>query len=151
MNNLINEERVKHMTNMAIFEKELGPDYQPMLRYSKKEYMALHGWGGFLAGTIFFAMVYALIVLYLVGNVMDNIDTMYILLMVLAGMLTYALYIIIHVHNVRRRAAKHYRRGKRLIKELAGKYSKLNMMYEDETRQTRPLLARDIDNKPEDL
>ena len=139
------------MTSMAIFEKELGPDYQPMLRYSKKEYVALHGWGGFLAGTIFFAIIYAGIVLYMVGNVIENIDTMYILLMILAGMLAYALYIIIHVHNTRRRAAKQYRRGKRLIKELASKYSKLNVMYEDEARQTKPLLARDIDNKPEEL
>ena len=148
---MINEERVKHMTSMAIFEKELGPHYQPMLRYSKKEYIALHGWGGFLAGTIFFCAIYAAIVIYIVGNVLDNIDTMYILLIVLAGMLAYAFYIIIHVHNTRRRAAKQYRLGKRLIKELGVKYAKLNDMYEDEVRQTRPLLARDNDNESEEL
>jgi len=148
---LINEERVKHMTSMAIFEKELGPDYQPMLRYSKKEYIALYGWGGFLAGTIFFAIIYAMIVMYLVSNVIENITTMYILLLVLAGLLAYAAYIIVHVHNVRRRAAKHYRRGKRLIKELAGKYSKLNLMYEDEAQQTKPLLARNNEDTLEDM
>lgn len=145
---MINEDRVRHMTSIAIFEKELGPEYQPMLRYSKKEYVALHGWGGFLAGTLFFVAIYIGIVLYIAGNLLDNITTMYILLMILAGMLAYALYIIIHVHNTRRRAAKQYRRGKRLIKELAAKYSKLNYMYEDEARETRPLLARnkeDID------
>ena len=42
---MINEERVRHMTAMAIFEKEMGPEYQPMLKYTKKEYIALHGWG----------------------------------------------------------------------------------------------------------
>ncbi len=139
---MINEERVKHMTSMAIFEKELGPEYQPMLRYSKKEYIALHGWGGFLAGTVFFAVIYVGIVLYIAGNVLENITTMYILLMILIGLLIYALYIIVHVHNTRRRAAKQYRMGKRLIKELAAKYSKLNLMYEDEAQQTKPLLAR---------
>ncbi len=139
---MINEERVKHMTAMAIFEKELGPEYQPMLRYSKKEYIALHGWGGFLAGTIFFAVIYVAIILYIVGNVMENITTMYILLMILIGLLLYALYIIVHVHNTRRRAAKQYKMGKRLIKELARRYSKLNLMYEEEAQQTRPLLAR---------
>ena len=139
---MINEERVKHMTSMAIFEKEYGPDYQPMLRYSKKEYVALHGWGGFLAGTIFFGIIYVAIVLYIAGNVLENITTMYILLMALAGLLAYALYIIVHVHNTRRRAAKQYRRGKRLIMELASKYSRLNLMYEDEVQQTKPLLAR---------
>ncbi|WP_155950997.1 hypothetical protein [Pseudobutyrivibrio sp. MD2005] len=143
---MINEDRVRHMTSMAIFEKELGPEYQPMLRYSKKEYVALHGWGGFLTGTLFFAVIYIGIVLYIAGNVLENITTMYILLMILAGLLAYALYIIIHVHNTRRRAAKQYRKGKRLIKELANKYSKLNLMYEDEARETRPLLARNIED-----
>ena len=70
---------------------------------------------------------------------------MYILLMVLLGLLVYAFYIIIHVHNTRRRAAKNYRLGRRLIKELAVKYSRLNQMYEDEARQTKPLIARDSD------
>ena len=143
---MINEERVKHMTSMAIFEKELGPEYQPMLRYSKKEYVALYGWGGFLTGTLFFGIIYVAIIIYVAGNVLENITTMYILLMILAGMLAYALYIIIHVHNTRRRAAKQYRKGKRLIKELALRYSKLNMMYEDEARETKPLLARSTED-----
>ncbi|MBE5915249.1 MAG: hypothetical protein E7273_00230 [Pseudobutyrivibrio ruminis] len=143
---MINEERVKHMTSMAIFEKELGPEYQPMLRYSKKEYVALYGWGGFLTGTLFFGIIYVAIIIYIAGNVLENITTMYILLMILAGMLAYALYIIIHVHNTRRRAAKQYRKGKRLIKELALRYSKLNMMYEDEARETKPLLARSTED-----
>ena len=144
---MINEERVRHMTAMAIFEKEMGPEYQPMLRYSKKEYIALHGWGGFLAGTLFYGAIYAAIVLYLVSNVLENITTMYILMIALAGLLVYAAYIIIHVHTARARAAKRYKRGKRLIKELAGKYSKLNHMYENEVQQTKPLLARDYDDK----
>ena len=55
---MINEERVRHMTAMAIFEKEMGPEYQPMLKYTKKEYIALHGWGGFLAGTLIYAVVF---------------------------------------------------------------------------------------------
>ncbi len=119
-----------------------------MLRYSKKEYIALHGWGGFLAGTLFYGAIYACVVLYLVSNVIDNLSIMYILLIALAGLLGYAAYIIIHVHNTRQRAVKQYQRGKRLIKELAYSYSKLNDMYEAEEQQTKPLLARkheDID------
>ena len=142
---MINEERVKHMTSIAIFEKENGPEYQPMLKYSKKEYIALHGWGGFLAGTVIYGVIYISIILYLVSNVLEKITTVYMLLMVLAGLLVYAAYIILHVHNVRRRAAKQYKRGRRLIKELAAKYSKLNYMYEDEAQQTKPLLARQFE------
>ncbi len=144
---MINEERVRHMTSMAIFEKEHGPEYQPMMRYSKKEYIALHGWGGFLAGTIFFGAVYACIVLYLVSNVIENLNTMYLLIIALAGLLAYAAYIIIHVHGARVRAARRYKRGQRLIKELGSKYTKLTKMYENELQQTKPLLARDSDEE----
>lgn len=144
---MINEERVRHMTSMAIFEKEMGSEYQPMLRYSKKEYIALHGWGGFLAGTLFYGAIYAAIVLYLVSNVLENITTMYIMIIALAGLLVYAAYIIIHVHRARARAARRYKRGKRLVKELAGKYNKLSQMYDNEVQQTKPLLARDYDDK----
>lgn len=140
---MINEERVRHMTSMAIFEKEMGPEFQPMLRYTRKEYIALHGWGGFLAGTLFFGAIYAGIVVYLVSNVIENLTTMYLLIIALAGLLAYAAYIIMHVHGARVRAAKRYKRGKRLINELASKYSKLNNMYDEEAQQTKPLLARE--------
>ena len=140
---MINEERVRHMTAMAIFEKEMGPEYQPMLRYSKKEYIALHGWGGFVAGTLFFGAIYSGIVVYLVSNVIENLTTMYLLIIALAGLLAYAAYIIMHVHGARLRAAKRYKRGKRLIKELASNYAKLSNMYDEEAQQTKPLLARE--------
>ena len=142
---MINEERVRHMTAMAILEKEMGPEYQPMLKYTKKEYIALHGWGGFLAGTLIYGIVFALIVIYLISDAIENLNTMYMLIIALAGLLGYAAYIILHVHNVRRRAERHYRRGRRLIKELGAKYNKLNYLYEDEAQQTKPLLARDYE------
>ena len=78
------------------------------------------------------------------GSVIENLTTMYILLIALVGLLLYAAYIIMHVHNTRSRAAKKYKIGKRLIKELANQYVKLNRMYEDEEQQTKPIMARDV-------
>lgn len=140
---MINEERVKHMTRMAIFEKEKGPEYQPMLRYSRKEYIALHGWGGFFAGTIFFAALYTLFVMYLVGSVLENVTTMYVMLIGLIGLLAYAAYIIMHIYNTRRRAAKSYKRGSKLLKELRGQYETLEQMYSTEEAEETPKVVRD--------
>ncbi|MCR4694919.1 MAG: hypothetical protein K5773_06325 [Pseudobutyrivibrio sp.] len=147
---MINEERVKHMTAMAIFEKECGPEYQPMLKYSKKDYVALHGWGGFIAGTLMFWVAYGLIIIYMVGNYEKNITTMYILLITLIGVLLYAAYIIMHVYLIRKRAAKQYRIGKRLIKERANQFVKLNLMYDNEIQQTRSMLAKEFEDKNEE-
>lgn len=147
---MVNEERVIHMTRMAIFEKEKGPEYQPMLKYSKKDYIALNGWVGFFSGTVFFWAIYAAIITYLVSSVIENITAMYIVLIALVGLLGYAAYIILHVSSVRRKADKRYRRGRRMIKDLGNRYAKLHHMYESERQKTKPLLARELENIAEE-
>lgn len=139
---MVNEERVKLMTDMAIFEKENGPEYQQMLKYTKKEYVSLHGWGGFLAGTVFFWTIYAVAIIYFMGEVIENLSTMYIMLMALVGLLCYVAYIIVHVYNTRRRAKRRYKQGKRLIKELAGKYGELIELYNSEALASKPRQVR---------
>ncbi len=147
---MINEDRVKHMTRMAIFEKKMGPQYQPMLKYSRKDFVALNGWAGFLAGSLFFWACYAAVITYLISFVIENITAMYIMLIALVGLLGYAAYIILHVSAVRRKADKRYRRGRRMIKELGNRYAKLNRMYESERQKTRPLLARELEETIEE-
>ena len=154
---MISEERVKHMTRMAIFEKEKGPDYQPMLKYSKKEYIALHGWGGFFAGTLFFLIIFGGIGLYYVSSVMDEPDMTLILLYIVIALLLYAAYIIVHVHRVRLKASKNYKAGKNLIKDLKDQYDKLGEMYEKEAIEATPKVIRntmmlpDVDEEEDDI
>lgn len=147
---MINEERVKHMTKIAIFEKERGPEYQPMLNYTKKDYVALHGWGGFLAGTIFFWAIYVLAIVYFMGEVIQNLSTMYLMLMALIGLLCYAAYIIIHVANTRRYAKKQYKKGKKLIKELSAQYESLIKLYEGEEWAAKPKQVRESEKIEEE-
>ena len=139
---MINIERVKHMTHMAIYDKEYYSKYQQMLKYSKKDYVAVHGWGGFFVGTVVYAIVYGLVVLYLISEIFDRVSTLTALLLVLAGLILYAFYIILHVHNTRKRATKRYIKGRRAQKEVARQYEILLAMYEKENAAKTPEVVR---------
>ncbi len=139
---MINVERVKHMTHMAIYDKEHYSKYQPMLKYSKKDYVALHGWGGFFVGTLVYGVIYCFIVLYIISEVLDRVSTLAALLMVLVGLILYAFYIVLHVHNSRKHAAKRYKKGRRAQKEVARQYEVLLKMYERENAAKTPEVVR---------
>ena len=141
---MINEERVKHMTRMAIYEKKYGAEIQPMLKYSKKDYVGLHGLGSFVAGTIFVCVVYGAIVAAVLAAYIENLSTTLIMLLGLIGVLSYSVYIIIHVFLSRRRATRIYNRGRKRIKELSGAYSILEELYDDEEMDKAPVGERDL-------
>ena len=136
---MISEDRVKHMTRMAIFEKEMGPKYQPMLHYSRKSYVSAHGIGAFFAGSIFFLAVYIGIVALLLSTSIDNLNTVLIFMIVIIGLTLYAVYIVLHVAVARKKAKLRYKEGKKLIKDLQGAYDILQEMYDEEDRSTMPV------------
>ena len=139
---MVNEERVRQMTQMAIFEKENGAKYEPMLKYSRKDYVAIHGWQGFFTGSILYLLVFGAIMAQKVAANLDNLEVMDMLFSALVGLLIYAVYIIMHVHFCRRRAAREYKHGRAIVKELCGMYEDLEDMYESESKAVRPRIAR---------
>ena len=55
---MINEDRVRHMTRIAIYEKEEGRNLNPMMHYSRKDYLALHTILNVVTGTVFYFLLY---------------------------------------------------------------------------------------------
>lgn len=139
---MINIDRVKHMTHMAIFEKEEFEECRQMLKYDRKDYIALHGWGGFFSGTLVFVVIYTVVVLLLFGNVFETVSALPVLIVVLVGLLLYAVYIVFHVYRVRVKASIRYKQGKLLQKELIRQYDILEEMYEKEAQEKTPAAIR---------
>ena len=135
---MINEDRVRHMTQMAIFARDNEQYYKPMLKYRKKEYVALHGWGGFISGTIIYMAGLAIAVLEFLKNMGDEMDLAKIGFFTAVAGLVYLAYIILHIYFTRFAAKKAYQKGAKLIKERRAQYDKLLSMYEDEAQATRP-------------
>lgn len=132
---MINQDRVMHMTRMAIFEEEMESMYQPAMRYNKRAYVSMMGLGGFLSGTFLFLLLYGGGFLAYFMLVVKEFDKQKIGLVVIAGVLLYFLYIVVRVYFVRKRAKRRYAQGKFLLGELTSAYATLVAMYNRESKR----------------
>lgn len=105
---MLNEKRVKLMTRMALFEKKEARDYMAAADYSRKDYIGMHAFAGFLTGTLLYLLIYTVVVIVLFTEVIVNLHRMTILLVALTGLLLYTLFIFYHIRRIRIHASKKY-------------------------------------------
>lgn len=129
---MINEERVRHMTKIAIYEKEEGRSLAPMMHYSRKDYLALHTILSFITGTVFYLLLYAGTVMLLLMEVLPNLHTILVIIGAVIGFLVYIIYMYFYLRLMHRRAEQRYDRGRQKLKRLAGEYKILEEMYQQE-------------------
>ena len=130
---MLNEERVKHMTRMAMVEEKENRKLRPVLYYSKKDYLSLCTIGGVFAGTLVYGILYVGAVAILFGTFFVNLS-----LGILLGLVLYVLYLYYYLRSVRRRARKRYDEGAALVRQLRRDYRILNEMYQKEDLSKTP-------------
>ena len=129
---MLNEERVKHMTRMAMVEEKENRKLRPVLYYSKKDYLSLCTIGGVFAGTLVYGILYVGAVAILFGTFFVNLSLVGLILGILLGLVLYVLYLYYYLRSVRRRARKRYDEGAALVRQLRRDYRILNEMYQKE-------------------
>ncbi len=135
---MINEERVKQMTKMAMFEEKQGRKYQIALHYSKKDFVTLNSLIGLAAGTLFFMLAYGILTMTLFSTVINNLSYGVVVILILVGLVLYTGYIYLYLRAIRRYAGKQYRESKELLKSIQKDYQKLEEMYELEEHEKAP-------------
>lgn len=135
---MLNEERVRHMTQMAMFEEKEGRVYQLALEYNRKDYVSLMSVVHFLIGTLFYWACYAAIAFFLLSVMVSDTHIVMIILGVVAGVLLYAFYIYSHMVRVRREAGRRYDQGLEKLNHLRKDYRILEKMYQKEEQLKEP-------------
>lgn len=135
---MLNEERVKHMTRMAMVEEKENRKLRPVLYYSKKDYLSLCTIGGVFAGTLVYGILYVGAVAILFGTFFVNLSLVGLILGILLGLVLYVLYLYYYLRSVRRRARKRYDEGAALVRQLRRDYRILNEMYQKEDLSKTP-------------
>lgn len=69
---MLNEEKVRYMTELAIFEKKEGRKIFPINRYFKTDYVGGHMFRSFFGYSFCYLLVLAMWVLYELDNIMDG-------------------------------------------------------------------------------
>lgn len=136
---MVNEERVKLMTKMAIFEKNEGERCLRVAEYRRRDYMAICGWAQFFLGTL----VYLLVVLaYFVLSLKEKLLEMSWEEMEAVGfkvVFFYVFFTIVYQVIVRIRAKRYYDRCMRKMTKFEEGFSSLGKMYKREDEYTAPL------------
>jgi hypothetical protein len=132
---MLNEDKIKVMNKLAMYEKTEGKKYLPVSKYYRSDYIGLALIKNFFLVTIGYVLVVAAVGVYFGDFLMDNIHKMdlralgesllvgYVVLMVVYILLTLLIY------NVR------YFRAKKGVKEYYRQLTKLDKMYVRDERK----------------
>ncbi len=129
---MLNEERIKQMTRIAIIEQNSTRKLHPYLHYRRKDYISLCMLLHFIIGTIVFLLVCVGIAAYLVYTLVINVD---IELFSTAGvqvLVAYAVYMLAYMLVIFRRSSKRYDEGAAVAKRLRKRYKALESISQQQ-------------------
>ena len=134
---MINEEKVKIMDRLAVYEKQEGRKYLPVSKYYRSDYIGLALIKNFFLVTIGYGLILAVIAAYNLDNVhkMDLISLGvvvlggYIGILVLYSVLTYIQYTV------------KYHKAKKSVKQYYTQLTKLEKIY---TREEKKFAGREM-------
>lgn len=135
---MINEERLKPMVKMAMFDKNDGKACKPMIQYARQDYVSMQLLRSFIAGSIAFAILCVMWALYDTNELMKMLNGAYILDFIIAVGLRYAIFLVVYllvtyvVYQVR------YTHGRKLVKLYYKNLKSINKIYEREERLKSP-------------
>ncbi|MDY4693819.1 MAG: hypothetical protein SO401_09815 [Blautia sp.] len=133
---MLNEEKIKVMNKLAMYEKGEGRKYLPVSKYYRSDYIGLALIKNFFLVTIGYGLVLTGIGAYFGNYLMENIHKMnlvtlgidiligYLAVLVIFSVLTYIQYSI------------KYRRAKKSVKLYYEELTKLNRIYSREEKKS---------------
>lgn len=135
---MLNEQRVRQMTKLAMFEKENGRKIQPALQYNKKDYVSMRLSRGFISATILYVLIYSAGLILLFTTVLENLHTFILILLLLIGVMLYIIFLYYYLHGVRRRARRDFQVAAKDLKKLQRDLQTLEEIYEAEEQSKAP-------------
>ena len=136
---MLNEEKIKVMNKLAIYEKKDGKKYLPVSRYYRTDYIGLALIKNFFLVTIGYILIVISVGIYFGDFLMENIHKMdlirmgtylgigYLIALVFYSILTYIEYTV------------RYHKAKKSVREYYQELTKLEKMYNREERRAGEL------------
>ena len=137
--NMINEEKIKAMNRLAMYEHGKGKKYLPISRYYRTDYVGQAMIKNLFLITIGYFLILAVLAVYFSEYLMNNIHRMDLralgIYLVAGYAILMAVYMLITIiiYNVK------YYRAKKSVREYYGQLTRLEKMYmrEDRKNQSR--------------
>lgn len=131
---MVNEERLRPMVKMAMFDKNDGAECKPMIEYAREDYVAMQLLGSFITGSIAFAILFGMWALCDIDKVLSVLNTGKIMEFVVGVGIRYGIFLVVYlvvtyiVYHIR------YSKGRKKVKKYYASLKKINNIYAREDK-----------------
>lgn len=132
---MINEEKVKVMNKLAMYEQGEGRKYLPVSKYYRSDYIGLALIKNFFLVTIGYGLVLLGIGAYFSEYLMNNIHKMNLIAIGTAILAGYVISVVVFSVLTYIQYSIKYHRAKKSVKGYFAELSKLNKIYEREEKK----------------
>ena len=139
---MVNEERLKPMIKMAMFDKNDGAECKPMIEFAREDYVSWQLLGSFVTGTIAFVILFGMWVLMDVDKFLKMLNTDELMGLIISVGIRYGVFLFIYLlatyviyhfrYSAGRKKVKKYFAGLKRIINIYAREDKLKFPETDE-------------------
>lgn len=131
---MLNEDKIKLMTQIAMFEKREGKNIFPANRYFASDYISSHMFRSFFSYTLCFVLCVLIWVLYNIERLLNTMNLDEVMVIGRQGGILYVTGLVIYLVITFRVYQKRYEYAKRGMKVYVAKLKRLEKRYEFQNR-----------------
>ena len=133
---MLNEEKIKIMNKLAMYEQGEGKKYLPVSRYYRSDYIGLALIKNFFLVTIGYCLILAGIVAYFGEYLVDNIHKMDLVAVGRNAVIGYVVVLVVFSVATYIQYSVKYHKAKKSVKEYYQELTQLNKIYSREEKKS---------------
>lgn len=131
---MLNEDKIKLMTGIAMFEKREGKNIFPANRYFQSDYISSRMFRFFFSYTLCFILCVLIWVLYNIERLLNTMNLDEVFVVARQGGILYVIGLLVYLVITFRVCQKRYEYAKRGMKVYVAKLKRLEKRYEFQNR-----------------
>ena len=133
---MLNEEKIKIMNKLAMYEQGEGKKYLPVSRYYRSDYIGLALIKNFFLVTIGYCLILAGIAAYFGEYLVDNIHKMDLVAVGRNAVIGYVVVLVVFSVATYIQYSVKYHKAKKSVKEYYKELTQLNKIYSREEKKS---------------
>lgn len=133
---MIDTERVKKMTQMALREKKSGIRLDSFDDPDRKDFISFYGVRSFFRATIIYIVALFLILVFVFSTVTVQVSRLYIMITLFAAIIGYLFFLLFYSGFSRKETIKRFETYQNTVKEQRNDLKILEEIYEKEERES---------------
>ena len=133
---MLNEEKIKIMNKLAMYEQGEGKKYLPLSRYYRSDYIGLALIKNFFLVTIGYCLILAGIAAYFGEYLVDNIHKMDLVAVGRNAVIGYVVVLVVFSVATYIQYSVKYHKAKKSVKEYYQELTQLNKIYSREEKKS---------------